>query len=262
MSKRDIKVTVIGLAVICLLLSPVYFVLRDRSDAYNCKRNFQSMSKAISLYAAENNDRLPPAFVTMDGKTPLVENDGGIYSWAYLVHPYMRAGTTFRCPKATDEECYWDHDSQTGKLMAVSYGMYLPMGGLSLSDVPNPEEAILITETNSLAANDTFDPHPILGSDGKAVRDGFIVTWDTGNEFSTSKISSVTRLAFPNTKDGTFHKDGSSKHPDGNHFLTVSGTALSLPPIAAKVEWDAKRGKILGRWAIPENYSIGAPHQQ
>lgn len=255
-SRRDVRVTIVALVVLAILLSPIYFVLKERRDAYLCKRNFQSMAKAISLYAAENNDRLPPVFVTMDGVTPLVEKDGGLYTWAFLIDPFMKSNTDFKCPKASEDECYFDHKSDTGKLMPVSYGMYLPHGGLPISNIPNPEEAILITETSALGSKDTFDPHPILDSLGKPVPDSFAVTWDTGNVYSTGKVAAVSRLAYPNTSSGKFVKDGASRHPDGNHFLTASGTAFTLPANAAKVTWDARQQRIVGRWAVPDDYTL------
>lgn len=251
-SKKDVKTVGIALVVLAIVLSPVYVVLKDQRDAFVCKRNIQAISKAISLYAAENNDRFPPVFVTMDGETPLVEKDGGLYTWAYLVRPYMKADASFVCPKAEKEECYLDHDAETGKLMPVSYGMYLPMGGLPISSVSNPESAILVAETLSLGALDSYNPNPFLDENGKPVKDGFAVTWDTGNTIPTGKVSAVTRLAYRDTKNGVFKKDGPSRHPEGNHYITVSGSAVSLKPDQTKVEWDTRQRKIVGRWAIPE----------
>jgi hypothetical protein len=250
-SKRDIKVFGLALLGLAILLSPVYFVLKENSDSYICKRNMQAIAKAVMLYSAENNDRLPPAYVTMDGVTPFVEN-GGVYTWAYLVQPQMKRGASFQCPKASEAECYVDHDSETGKPMLVSYGMYLPMGGMPISSISNPESAILITETSSLGSEDTFDPHPLKDADGNLVKDGFIVTWSTGNLLSEDPVNAVTRLAFSGTKTGEFKKDGRARHPDGNHFITVNGASVSLPPTAARVEWDTKRKKIVGRWMVPD----------
>lgn len=252
-TRKDIRVFAIAMVVLAVLISPVYFVLKENSDSYRCKRNIRAISKAIELYAVENNDRLPPAYVTFDGVTPFVEKDGGVYTWANLVHPHMPTDASFRCPKATDAECFFDHDSQTGTLMPVSYGMYLPMGGAPLSSIPNPESAILITETSSLAAVGTFDPHPLKDTNGADVRDGFIVAWDSGNALSDDTVNYVTRLAYPDSKGSKFSKDGRSRHPGGNHYITVSGSAITLPPNAAKVDWDPKQRKIQGRWSVPES---------
>lgn len=218
-SRRDVRVVAIALVVLAVLLSPVYFVLKENSDAFKCKRYIRAISKAIELYAAENNDRLPPAYVTFDGETPFVENDGGVYTWANLVHPYMPKDMSFKCPKASDEECFLDHDSQTGELMPVSYGMYLPLGGMPLSSISNPESTILVTETTSLGARDTFNPHPFKDANGNAIRDGFVVTWDTGNTLTEDPITSVTRLAYPDTKPGKFSEDGNSRHPGGIYYF-------------------------------------------
>lgn len=250
-SRKDVKVVLIALVVLAIVLSPVYFVLLENRHAFVCKRNIQALSKAISLYAAENNDRLPPVFVTADGITPYVEQDGGLYTWAYLVRPYMKSKDSFVCPKASPDECYLDHDSETGELLPVSYGMYMPLSGLPISSVPNPETAILLAETFSLGAQNSFNPHPFLDAFGKPVRDGFAVTWNTGNETPLGKVESVTRLAYRDTKDGKFKKDGHTRHPEGNHYITVSGSAATLRPDAAIVEWDARQRRIVGRWAIP-----------
>lgn len=252
-SRRDVRVFAIGTVVLALLLSPVYFVLKENSDAYKCKRNIRAISKAISLYAAENNDRLPPAYVTMDGTTPFVEQDGGVYTWAYLVHPHMPKDASMKCPKAGEDECFLDHDSATGKLMPVSYGMYVAMSSMPLSSISNPESAILVTETSSLGSSDTYDPHPLKDANGNPVRDGFVVAWDSGNTLTEDPVSAITRLAYPKTADGKFLKDGPSRHPGGNHFITVSGSAMVLPPSAAKVEWDVKQRKVGGRWSVPDS---------
>jgi hypothetical protein len=257
LSKRDLKIFGIGIVILGVVFSPVYIALKEKSDAYKCKQNIKAIANAISLYAAENNERLPPAFVTVDGVNPLVEN-GAVYTWAYLIHPYMKREASFKCPKAEESECYLDHDSETGKPMLVSYGMYLPMGGMSIQTIPNPDSAIVVTETISLGLRDTFDPHPYTDSEGKPVRDGFVVTWGSGNQFSLgTKEEAVTRLAYPDTKDGKLKADGASRHPEGNHFLTVSGTSITLTPRMARVEWDDKRKRISGHWAVPEEATFG-----
>ncbi len=244
----------ISLVVLGLLLSPVYFVLMENRNSYVCKQNIQAISKAISLYAAENNDRLPPVFVTADGITPYVENDGGLYTWAYLIRPYMKASASMRCPKATDDECFLDHDPETGKLIHVSYGMYLPMSGMPISSVPNPESAVLIAETFSLGKQDSFNPFPYKDAEGNPVKDGFAITWDTGNTIPEAgkTVTSVTRLAYPKSKGGVFAKKGASRHPGGNHYITVSGSSYTLPPDAGLVDWDSRQRKIQGRWTIPQ----------
>ncbi len=257
-SKKDIKVFLIALILLAVLLSPVYFVLKENSDSYLCKRNMQAISKAIMLYAAENNDRLPPAYVTMDGVTPYVERDGGVYTWANLIHPHMKRDTSLKCPKASEEDCFLDHDSGTGKLMHVSYGMYLPMGGMAISSISNPESSILVGETSSSTTIDAFNPFPIKGPEGQRLRDGFIITWNTGNRLGSEAISAVSRLAYPNTASGQFKKDGAARHPGGNHFITVAGTSVTLPPTAAIVDWDPRRKVIQGKWTVPEPYLLGS----
>lgn len=236
--------------ILALLLSPVYYILRKRSNAYLCKKNFQSMSKSLQLYAEDNDQRMPPAYVTVDDKgTPLVEN-GAVYSWAYLLDQYMKPGTSFSCPEADPSENYLDHKYGSDQLMPVSYSFYKPYSGIALSDIPNPDEVIIIGESSN---HGVFNPHPITGPDGSKLKsDGFVIGWSNGNDEPDSTVTAVTRLAYPDTENGKFDIKGASRHPDGNHFLTASGRAITLPPSAARVLWDSKAKKIRGRWAIPD----------
>jgi len=253
-TKRDFKVIVIVLVCLAVLLSPVYFVLKDGSDAYICKKNLNSISKALVLYSNDNDGKLPPAYVTINEQgAPYIENNA-IYGWANLVDAYMKSDASFRCPKSTKEENYLDHHAD-GSLMEVSYGLYAPYAGYSLSDIEDADSVILVAEVCNRGANDTYDPHPILDADGNpAPYDAFVIGWSNGNLAPDETTTSVTRLAFPNSKGGTFDKDGSSRHPGGNHFLTATGRALSLPPSAAKVEWNKQKKKAIGIWMTPDFY--------
>lgn|GEM_PF-1832403 len=257
LSKRDIRVFLIAFTALLIVLSPVYFVLKDRSDAFLCKKNFQAMGSAMLLYASEHDDRLPPAYVTIDDQgTPLIE-DGAVYSWANLLDIYMKKDTSFKCPKSSPEDNYLDHHAESNSLMEVSYSFYKPMSCVALSDIPNPDEAILISEGSR---RDSFDPHPMLDADGKPLPfDTYVITWSNGNDLPDQTVKSVTHLAYPNTENGVFEFKGASRHPDGNHFLTASGRAISLPPSAAKVEWDVKRKRVIGRWTVPDSYLLKHP---
>ena len=75
-----------------------------------------------------------------------------------------------------------------------------------------------------------------------------MIGYDSGNyEFDPGLTKTVTRLAFPDTKNGKFSKLGPTRHDGGNHFLFADGHLGVLNPNAAKVRF--LNDEIVGMWA-------------
>jgi hypothetical protein len=59
----------------------------------------------------------------------------------------------------------------------------------------------------------------------------------------------VTRLAFPETKDGKFSETGKTRHDAGINVLFCSGRRSLLKPSSAEISRLGKGGRATGYWA-------------
>jgi prepilin-type processing-associated H-X9-DG protein len=126
-----------------------------------------------------------------------------------------------------------------------------------LSSISDPARSVLIAETSNRGSRGTYDPHPLLGTDGKpAPYDGFVIGWDTGNSIdwynttlSSDMPKSVTRLSFYDTASGDFHERRASRHDGGIHILFVDGHIETVPPTAAVVRYLDVGGDLTGLWS-------------
>lgn len=247
LTKGDLKKLGIAIVVLMVILSPVYILLKQDAEKTLCSRNLKQISTAIGLYASENNDRLPPVYVTAENNSPLIE-DGAAYAWVHLVDGYVREGTNFFCPSSSQEQRALVHGSK-GKV-EVTYGLYAPLGGEPLAQIADPDNTILIGETANSGAADTYNPVPFRDNSGNVVPfDAFLIGFNDSNELPTPSSQTVTRLAFPGTKNGQFEEGGRSRHNGGIHFISVSGRARFLGPEVARLRME--RGLPTGAWAVP-----------
>jgi hypothetical protein len=66
----------------------------------------------------------------------------------------------------------------------------------------------------------------------------------------------MTRLAFGDSATGSFLKKGDSRHGNGIHFLSVSGTLRTLDPLAAIYSYDPGHAdnpaNVNPMWQVPK----------
>jgi hypothetical protein len=181
--------------------------------------------------------------------TPGLGSTGRPYTWASDVSEMMSPRASFKCPTATDAEVTWIEGRE--RSIPLTYGMYAPYGGYLRNIVPNPDQTVLIAETTNFGALQTYDPVPFKTLEGDVVPfDGFVIGWDHSNREPSEHSKMVTRLAFPNTKDGAFTKDGPARHDGGIHALSASGAMLPLlKPSSARIA--IRKGLPGGLWEAP-----------
>lgn len=260
LTKRDrnilffIAVPILG----TMLYIGLRYVVRH-GEKTRCASNFGAMSTALNLYQNEWDNQFPPAYMTgpnlepvtapnKDGVSTVPYPEGKPYTWVSLLKEYMTVRNNFQCRSATNEENVLNADSGSGNIVS-SYGLYVGIAGRPLLMISRPGDVIAIGETSNMGALSTLDPHPFLDSSGKIVPvDGFMIGYDSGNyEFDPGLTKTVTRLAFPDTKNGKFSKLGPTRHDGGNHFLFADGHLGVLNPNAAKVRF--LNDEIVGMWA-------------
>jgi hypothetical protein len=250
-SKKDIRVVGVALVVLSLMMYPVFKILVRRSEKARCINNMKGIMDSINQYAIQNEDKFPPLFDTGAVDEPVLQASGAPFTWASDLQEYMNPRNTFRCPSAAPAEVSRSQDvrTETGSF-PLSYGMFAPMSSFNRSLVEDPDDAALIAETSNLGAENTYDPLPFVDPSGKKLPyDSMAIGWDNDNFDGNDKSHFVTRLAFPNTADALFPKDGYGRHDEGTFVLSVSGHLRTLKPNIARV--NRRYGKLYGMWPMP-----------
>lgn len=246
---RDIRIALIGVALLLVALTPLYRFYRDETNFTTCRQNLLAVSKAIEVYAQENNDRLPVAFVRDAQGEPYLE-DGKPVTWATSIRGYMNARKTMRCPSAeTGDECTTVGPTSTDPTLTTTYGMYFAVETQPINTFVDPSATILVAETISGGKRGSLDPKPLLGGN-----DGFLIGVDSGNFRNPQVLKAanwVTRLAFADLqKGGGVNAEARANHRKGHIAITLAGNAYLLSPEQAMIQRDLQ-GEIGAPWAVP-----------
>lgn len=274
LSRKDLRNVLIVIAVLGVVLFPVYQQLRRQGERTFCSQNMRSISQAILLYLEQNDDRFPPAYRPDVNGAP-VAFDGHPITWATLVEDAMSRRQNFRCPSAAPDEVTRVASQSQGKVIELTYGLYAGVATRTVRDFDRPDMAVMLSETSNFGAQDTYNPLPWSSPSGEPIRnDGFLIGWNetnlTGmelrqwinelrldeereagdpNKLGLKPPVAVTRLAFPGSSGAKFRDEGRSRHDTGIHAITVAGQLVFLRPPAARIQFDGVR--VTGRWAVP-----------
>lgn len=224
-----------------------------------CAQNMSAIYKATTIYATQNDARLPPAYATNFDGTVALFNDVP-FTWVSLVQPALSERASFICPASTEEE--WslsDHPSISGETIPSSYGMYVAWSGRGFSDASNPSQAVLFSETTTNGARETFNPLPLLdGNDQEIPNDGFLIAYETANYgpeafdeafLQIRESEFVTRLSFYGSANGQFPEDLRARHPKGNHVIFLDGSLGYIRAPAARIQKRRPDEPFIGFWA-------------
>lgn len=250
-TKNDIKWVAIVLVFGTILFWPLWSKWMEDGKKKVCSTNIQLIGKALLSYAELNDNRFPPIYESGDNESPSLI-DGVPINWMTLVEPHLskRGGTV--CPSAKPEEHSYFYSVATKKGRALSYGLYFPIAAAPTYQLKDPDRLILLTETTTNGANNTYNPTRLTYSDGSVLKDdGFMIGYDNkdGNfDFKRGETKFVTRLAFGGTANGVFDSEkATARHAAGNHVIFADGSMGFLQPTDAPVKFLDDQ-TITGRW--------------
>ena len=253
-TKKDAKYMLLGIVILGIIAIPLFFKMRADKWRYVCGQNFKAISTSMNGYAADNDERLPPAYVPQtDTPYPRVNAGGRPYTWASTLvnlSGFDTAKHSFACPAADSSEIT-TVEGLGGADMPMTYGMYAPYSTAEKGKAATEGRTVLIAETANNGASNTYDPHPMPANSG-SVQDGFLIGWSTGDFAipADNKVPppSVTRVAVENSKSGLTRdlysggKVPQSRHDDKIFVLFLDGH-YSLVKVGYLLNSDA--------WAIP-----------
>jgi hypothetical protein len=235
LTKREAKGLAIAMVVIVGILFWVYTIFRPGAEKAQCMLNVKAISDAVRLYAQENNDRLPPAYVVGSGEAPYLVH-GRPLTWVATLQHFMNPRRNFRCPSAhPDEVSYVANAKDATRALPLTYGMYVGASLAAVGQIADPDRTVVIAETSNAGALDTYNPHPLRDAQGRASPvDGFLIGYDTGNFEFGLDTRRVTRLAFPGSRTRQEGEGVGGRHTGRIHVLYVSGRAGTVGPAFAE----------------------------
>ena len=248
LSRKDLRWILLIVIVVGIAATPVYKGMRDQSEKLVCSTNIKAVYGAMMLYAAQNDDRLPPLYHIGENGAPMIE-DGKPLVWASMLVPYMTRRAGFFCPAADDDELMpaLGDDGRQRADIELSFGMYLPMGAQPHMLLSNVQTTALIVETSNSGARGTFNPMPFRDLTGRVVPfDGFMVGYDDSNFAFTKETRWVTRLALRDATDGDSLSGATPRHGAGIHVIYVDGHLGKLFGRDARVKNEYP--DLVGKW--------------
>lgn len=250
MTKKDAKWIIIVTFFLIIGMIPVYLFMREKAYKATCVKNINGVMEALTLYAAQHDDRFPPLYSENEQGEPVGQGDGAPYTWVSDVFPLMSDRVSFVCPSAGSDEYAYSMNPNGGAPIPSTYGFYAPYASYSTLLVDNPDTVIILAETSNGGANDTYDPKPF--STGK--NDGFVIGWNNTNLWPDETTKAVTRLAFPGTGGGEFGKGNGRHNSDGIGMINaISASRLKVPlaPSDIATEYNASKYTLTGHWMEP-----------
>ncbi len=225
-SKKDILVIGVVLVLLVALFLPVFQKMKRDANKKICSDNIQDISKAMFLYSTQHDDRFPPLYVMGKDELPMMLN-GATWTWATDIEPHTSNGK-FGCPAATPEEHCSMYSQETRLPKPLAYGMYAGMASQPVALIDSDSTTALISETSNNGRGDTYNPVPMVGSNGSVFsNNGFLIGWDNkpnGNRQFSMDTQFVTRLAFSGTANGDFFsKEVKPRHEVGLHMIYADG---------------------------------------
>ena len=262
-TKKEVIIVITFLVLGSIFLVPIYTHLMDIRNSHVCTQNLLDIGTAIEGYAADNDDRFPPVYMTaQDEVGPKVFEHNSVKSWASVISQYMKNRNSFKCPAANDSEGVLTQPGDNGSVFTTDYGMYSAFSTVARGSIPQISRSALIADTDNEGANGTADPLPLKDSKGNVTPDGMVIGLDDTNlteddrtEAAIDAAKYATRLAAPQSVKMGFDDHTYTRHPDGINVLMADLHREHIHGPDLLVEHPGRKGAgaagITGYWYVP-----------
>lgn len=165
----ELLVVVAILSLLAAILFPVFSRARENARRVSCQSNHKQIGLALMQYVQDNDEKFPP-FI------PNVVRNHALF----VIRPYLKSYQIYHCPSDSTEisdpnalkfflpgegwvaVCSYNMTRDAGTADAPAPGAYwglIDAVGVSLADVPNPAETIMITEHKGVSDPDNGAYH-------------------------------------------------------------------------------------------------------
>jgi len=153
----ELLVVIAIIAILAAILFPVFAQAKAAAKATSCLNIVKQIALGLTLYANDEDDRLPAATEHMEAGG---EGETMAESWLDTVQPYIKARLLYRCP--VDGSPHWN-DAEDARVTSYGLNAYIsfnhpPYFGPALSSYAHPSQTVLASELGDERTEDHFMP--------------------------------------------------------------------------------------------------------
>jgi len=157
----ELLVVVAIIAILAALLFPVFAQAREKARAISCLSNMRQIGLGVQMYTQDNDERLFYRVGWKNSRSGFIPTVDALRWWNLLM-PYQKNKDMFKCP--SDSAPTLSPDAQGNKVIPRSYMAVASAESLSLAQVDDPVETIVVTEKWSARTDSWIEPY--LGNMG------------------------------------------------------------------------------------------------
>ena len=153
----ELLVVIAIIAILAAILFPVFAQAREKARAIACMSNMKQIATTISMYTQDNDEKIffrANCAFGRSGKIPYAADNSN--RWYNQLMPYIKSVGVFKCP--SDATPTPSPDTNGGMSILRSYIACAPAESLSLAQVADPTETMVVTEKLSAVSDTWIEP--------------------------------------------------------------------------------------------------------
>jgi prepilin-type N-terminal cleavage/methylation domain-containing protein/prepilin-type processing-associated H-X9-DG protein len=155
----ELLVVIAIISILAAILFPVFAQAREKARAIACMSNMKQIGTATLMYVQDNDERVFFRRTTDLGDTRSgVSTPSSAYgeNWWNQLMPYIKDANVFACP--SDSTPTLSVDSSGNKTIPRSYMAVSAAEDLTLAQVADPVETIVVTEKQTADTDSWIEP--------------------------------------------------------------------------------------------------------
>lgn len=153
----ELLVVIAIISILAAILFPVFAQAREKARAIACLSNMKQIGTALQMYVQDNDERIffrANCTFGRSGTIPYTADNSN--RWWNQVMPYLKSASVFTCP--SDSSPTPSQDAQGDKSILRSYIACAPAESLTLAQVADPVDTMVVTEKSGSLTDSWIEP--------------------------------------------------------------------------------------------------------